>query len=397
MGDIADKLFEGVAQRREQRNLERRKLILESQGALDDDKRAFAAKVAAEDAEVLDAADESQLQQQLRSHLDTKRVGDAAAGDSAAGNEDAVRRQLDSEEGYYRREGESLKSDAIAAHGRLQGFLPRGKGYDGPTGGEEGSRQLGPLLLTVAVGVIEWLQTASWLSDNLSLWQASLGGFLRTFLVFFGSGLLTFIVMATTFLAGRKLKEGVVARRAATAEAAGSGIGGEIGQGIGIAIVAAMFQTITLGLRFSTETGDQGAQAAAIVVGLVSFCGAMVVFLWEYASFTPVASAGRAVFTRQADAAKVREFRQAEYRRMTGIPQAIRDLEVAALRREEDVLQKLQAAALKKGPTQMAVLNSQLAQIRSDIGALYGKPFDYDGFDLDAAAVQLSERLGRLK
>src|SRR5215204_6149190 len=100
MGDITDRLFEGIAKNRERKNVERQRRIVEQQQKLDDNKRDFAKTVSEADGEaVLGTSDPAELDQRIRSHLETRRVGDAAAGDDAAAVEDSFLRQLHAEEG----------------------------------------------------------------------------------------------------------------------------------------------------------------------------------------------------------------------------------------------------------------------------------------------------------
>jgi hypothetical protein len=392
MGEITDKIFDGIAKRQDRKNLESQGRILERQKELDENKRELVKKTAQADASVLEGSTTEEIRQRLDSHIDSLRVGDAAVGNSAARGDDDSFRQLEAEMGVYLRQWQTLKAQAIGAQGRLNGTLPRPNGYESGGGAPRtdraerlGGSSKGPLGLAFLVFLVECLQTSSWLNGNLSNWQSSIGGNSRKLIVFGGSAVLTLIVVAITFIAGRRLKEAVVAGRVAAAEQV-KPTGGLFGQAVGLGLIAAAFQMVVLGLRFSTETGDQKAQTGAIVVGLVGLFGAFAVALWEYSVHQPLASAGTAVYTRAVDAEKVDAFRRAEYRRYTGIPQDRRNIQIVGLRMKEASLEKLQKAALGLGPEQVSVLNTEIDGIRRSISDIYEKSFEYDPLDLDRAS-----------
>ncbi|MCA9563696.1 MAG: hypothetical protein KC561_09420, partial [Myxococcales bacterium] len=180
MGEITDGWFEGRARKREGKNLELQGKNVDHQQQIEGKKRNFAKKLSDADAAgVLDSADPEELDMRIQSHLDRLSVGDAAAGEDAAALEDSFLSQLDAEEGLYRREWSSLRTHAIGAQARLSGYFPRAAGYDSPASSGKAA-SVGPILLTVAVGIVEWLQTANWFSNNLSLTQSSIGGAWRT-------------------------------------------------------------------------------------------------------------------------------------------------------------------------------------------------------------------------
>ena len=395
MGDITEAIFDGIAKNRQRKNIDRQRTLIERQQNLESNKRDFAKAISDADARtVLSGLTEEELEHRIKSHLDVSKVGDAAAGDDPSAAEDETLRRLDAELAFYQRIWASLRTEAVAAQARLLGLAARPLGYGAPTPTGR-KKNLGPLVLTVAVGVVEWLQTAAWFSSKFSLYEASIGGGFRTFLVLAISAFITTIVMWLTFQAGRKVKEGALAQRSRKAEAVATGAGGERGIGFGLAALAAFFQMITLALRFSSQTGDQSAQAAAVVIGLISFCGALGVFLWEYASYMPPPESAQLAYTRTSDTERVNDFRQAEERRYAGIERDKRDLQIRALRREEKALERLQNGAMEAGTLQMSKLNAKLDGIRRDIRSLYEKTFNYDAFDLDSAAEELSARQAR--
>lgn len=388
MGEWTDKFFDGIELGREKKNLGRRAEIVKGELALEGQKRQFVERTAEAYRAALEdtkGKSEEQIKELLTSLMDSCRVGDSAAGASVAAGEDSRRTMLRRERAGREMAFPSLKTAAVSATARLLGIARRGVGYDSPATGAR-SAVIGPLILTLAVGLFEVFPTANWFNNRLALWMSSLGGGMRVVLPWVAATVLTGVVMAITFMAGRKLKQGVVARRAINAEDAGSGQGGELGAGIALVVIAGLMQMVTLGLRFSTNSGDPAAQAGFMVLGFISLIGAAAVVVFEYSAYSPSAGEGTVVYTRPADAATVEAFRFSEYRLKVGIESDKLDHEVGDLRRVEAELEKMQSAARDISDTHVTILNEVLADIRGGIRERYARSEAFDPTDLETLA-----------
>jgi hypothetical protein len=383
---ITKEWFDKTAHNARLRNLDRQGKIAESQATVDRRINEIVKTQSDEDGRsLLDRGDADELEARISAYLDTRRAGDAVLGERFADLEDGVLGQLDAEETHHAKNFMSLRSQAIAAQARLSGHARRPTGYDTPVPSGKGT-SVGPVILTCGVGLIEWYQTGNWFSSNLSLYQSSVGGTERTAIILAISGLLTAIVMAITFVAGRRLKDGTVARNARKAEGNVTGGGGELGAGLGFAAVAVFFQTVTLAMRFATKTDDPRARAGAIIIGLVSFFGALAVLLWEYSSFRPSPSLARVICTREADAATIKEFRDVEQRMQQGIPRERDKVTVAKYRQQESALERLQPVALELGEQPVRAVTSYLDRIRGEIAHRQNGAHKYEPLDLEAEA-----------
>ena len=394
---ITGEWFEGRTRKGQLKNVDRSRQVAEAQIALEEATQAMVRRLSDEDGKaVLDRSGSDELESRIGAYLDTRRAADAVAGRSVADYQDMVREQLADEETHHQKNWMSLRSQAVAAQARISGYARRPTGYDAPAPSGRATA-VGPVVLAVAVGLIEWYQTANWFSSNLSLYQSSTGGWLRIALIAAISGLLTGIVMATTFIAGRRLKEGVVARNARNAEANATGGGGELFQGVAFTVVAVLFQTVTLAMRFATDTEDSQARGGAIVIGLVSFFGALAVLLWEYSAFRPAPSAAKAIYTREADAATIEQFRNAEQRLQQGIPAAKTKLAVTKLRSDEGALERLQGVALDLGDAKVRAVSAYIGKIREEILTKHDEQNVYEPLDLEEEAKSLADgQLDRL-
>jgi hypothetical protein len=392
MGDITDRIFEGIEQSRRKKNLKRQAEIVDQTEALEQSKRDIAKRLSdASAGRVLGASTRDELDQRLKSYLDETKVGDAAAGADASRAEDNDLRLLEQEEVFYRRRFDQLRTDAVSAQARLLNLAPRPVGYEAPVA--TGARQSrGPLILTFAVGLGEALQTANFLSSRFSVLQSQIGGWLRIALILLISVIWVSIVMAFTFQAGRQLKKGVLANRGRKAESSTSR-GGVLGTGAVLLGLAVGFQAVTLGARISTTTSDPSAQGVAVIFGLISFFGAVGVLVWEYTAYVPPGDSSQLVYTRSTDLAAVEEFRRVEERLEAGIERDKRTLKIDALRREERAIERLQSGAIDAGSLQMETLNARLETVRHEIAANYEKTFQYEPLDLDGAASTYASRV----
>jgi hypothetical protein len=389
MGEWSDSFFERRTERSRGKFIDEQGRTLDRTKKLDQRKQQYQEFTTDRYAEALEGTaemNEEGFGYHVDSVIDTMQQSDAAAGEDMVLATDFQRRELKRRLNDVRYRYRQLKQVAIAATARIEGIASRGGGYAAPVvQGRAGTT--GPVVLAVLVAVLEMVPTALFIEDNQASLFATVSGIMYDLIPWLAAALATSVTMAITFWAGRTLKQGVKARQAAKAQNASSGQGGEMTGGILFALIAAALQTVMLGMRFSTESGDDGAQGLLTILALLSFIGAFAVFLWEYNAYTPSGSVA-AVNTLQVDEAAVAEFELAERTMNVDIPTELRDLELRSARYTEEALKALSPAARKISPMHLKVILEKLAEVRRCIAELVAMDFDYEPFDRFQAAYE---------
>lgn len=394
MGEWSDSFFERRAERSREKFREQQSRTLEATKRVEEGKQEFQEYTEERYASLLDGTEgltEDEFSLHVDSVIDTLAQADAAAGEDVVVVTDHMRKELKRQLADARDKYRRLKSPVISATARIEGLAPRGAGYASPVV-EGRAATIGPVVLAVLIAIVEAVPTALYIEDNEAALFSNFSGLVYDLIPWLFAALATSITMAITFFAGRALKQGLIARRAAKAQNATTGQGGEMVGGILLAVIAGVLQTVMLGMRLSTESSDTGAQGLLTILAFVSFIGAFAVFIWEFNAYTPTGPEAAAVNTLRSDEQTVTEFESAERAMRVDLPTKLKDLKLRAERYKERTLMGLSPAARKIGSMHLQVIHGKLATTRSRIQELDELDFDYEPFDRYGAA---HERYGR--
>ena len=285
------------------------------------------------------------------------------------------------------------KTAAIDATARDRGLpgINRGGGYDTPKVDTTGKVKTSHL----AFGAFALETAATTLSMDADF--ASFGilgnGIVYSLAPLVVGAATSAIVVGVTYKAGRMIGDGRAGRNHAKAEGRDTGQGGELAGAMVVGFLALLLNAVSLGLRLSTDSGDENASVLLMVLAVVATLTTLAVMGMEAFSYqTTAGNSGTIINTRHEDANAVNAFRDAEQAVEATLPAQRQAINLQYLRTVQDQLRDLLSGAAKTGdPVKEKTVSERLAKVEGKIEELLAQDFAYEPFDLDAAA---NERYG---
>lgn len=313
----------------------------------------------------------------------TIELGDQAAGEYSDSSSRIQKQQAQKKRQEAKNAFESLYDMAVDAKARLLGLAPRPKGYARAT---KQGKDLGrfALLLAAIVGFIEAIGGTLFFEERVPLLLTWLPSSAVTLAGFVCSAVFTILVMTVTWQAAVQTGETVRERRG----------GRKVSYGLPIALtlLAAVLQTVFLGMRMAEESGSEARGDVLMLLAIMSFIGAVGVFVLEMISSSrgvivddDVADLGAQ--TVDTDSAIIERFRSVEMTYQYTSKIDWNTLECLGLEQVKTVLKALIPATKATGTLSAErLIIAEVAKLDREIAALQNQDVAYDQVDLAKAA-----------